>query len=514
MINISSALKRSQWPWPKFDIGAVASAALNRVLYLPHIGYLDVVDYKSWNAEIVGAVNSKLLWLNSLVSVQACLKVFIDSKNDDYLNVAHEIMFGYFSQYLSDNSIFKFAWKDEHAVLNRLFVLTAMLHEIVNSSISRDKFGYYLSLAYLHANWLCDDKNYVKNNHGVMMDLSLCQFGIFISEFDSFYSAVYIEKSLSRLDFMFDHTFDVNGYCTENSSSYHFVNLTLFRHIRNFICEHDLNFNVERWTLLLAKAELVGALLIRSDGSIPLIGDSESKIGSYVAKNNAPLSPYGFYPDAGLFVFNDNNLFFTFRAGGVTFSHRHIDDLSVTLFYKGVDFIVDAGLYNYDINDPLRRWFISSKAHSSINLQSEAQVLFRNFESPAAMSRFLNCKVDSCNFDIAASHDLSKEATVNRAVSYNDRKIFVTDTFNNDTLQMWRIQYVLHPGVNVKILSDNELILESGGNSIGMKFTSGFLFKIENSKYSDKFMQVVDTKVIVIQGGATSLNFESVISLI
>ena len=311
--------------------------------------------------ELGDAANSKKLWINSLVSPHECLVESKGDYNNNYFRKSADIMKAYLDQYDVGQGLFDIAWKDEHAVSNRLFVLCAFIHHlvgVVETSLSQIELLYH---AERHAQWLSRDEHYVKNNHGVMMDLSLAQYSVLIRDVDPRQADFYLEVALRRLSMMLNDTFGSQGCCTENSPTYHFVNYSLFRSIFSFIKEYAKGFDLNEWGEKLAKAKGGGALLLRPDGTLPLIGESESRSGNFFPHIEPELSKgIGYYPEAGLLVLSDDNICFSFRAGGTKYSHRHVDDLSITLWAHGKDFIVDSGLYNYDGGDKLRRRFISA----------------------------------------------------------------------------------------------------------------------------------------------------------
>lgn len=523
---MKSPLKKAHWPWPKMDIKEVAQKACVKHIYMPNIGYVYIDIEDEWAAKIEGAANSKRLWINSLVSVHACLEHGVESGDNNFIQVASHLLTSYLDRYYSNNGVFLDAWRDEHAVANRLFVITAFLHYACESTSknSCEVIKKYINLddllihAEKHAEWLNDDKNYVKNNHGVMMDLALAQYSFFIKSIDIFLYEKYIKTSERRLNMMFDLSFDKDGCCTENSPTYHFVNYSLFRAVLDFFHKFDSLDNFNGWGDRLENAKNVGNLILRSDGTLPLIGDSEEKLGTFfpLADNLDKRSGVGYYPDAGLFVASSPDFHMTFRAGGQSFSHRHIDDLSLTLQVKGKDFIIDCGMYNYDIQDKMRRWFISSRAHSGIYLESMGDVRFANFSSPQDMSRFTSVKIkkDVNNFAICGVHNLSKGVDVERSLSYRNNVLLIDDSFLSDVIQNWRVQFNLHPDVKLeKIADQNGYILENNGVAIRLIISPLYQISVESSNYSPKFMCVEKTQSLVIKGQGNALRVLSVIEL-
>lgn len=239
------------------------------------------------------------------------------------------------------------------------------------------------------------------------------------------------------------------------------------------------------------------------------MGDSEAKLGTFFPEPEDfnHKNGLGFYPDAGFFVVQRPNMHLTFKAGGASYSHRHIDDLSITLYVDGKDFIVDSGLYNYDICDKMRRWFTSSRAHSGIYLESMGNVLFKNFSFPRDMSNFISQSGDENCFSVKAVHNLTKNVPVSRSLFCDNNEIRIEDQFDCDSTQSWRIQFLLHPNVVIfKFEGKNSFLLKNDDASIRVDFDDSHAISIEDSNYSPKFMEIFKSKSIIVKGVGRCLN--------
>lgn len=118
----SSIINKPHWPWPFMDIDEIASQVVKNNIYMAKIGFFEIEDFDNWDVELEKAPNSKMLWINSLVSVHACLEASLRDSTTYYYEVGIKILRSYLSQYDGSGSIFKNAWIDEHAVSNRLYV--------------------------------------------------------------------------------------------------------------------------------------------------------------------------------------------------------------------------------------------------------------------------------------------------------------------------------------------------------------------------------------------------------
>lgn len=526
-MKIKSNIKKPHWPYSKFDIKEVAIQAQFNNFYMPNIGYIKIDTTNKWDTILDGASNSKRLWINSLVSAHACLVYSLEdpahTHTSYFLELGYKILISWIENSNLTTGTFQDAWKDEHAVTNRLFVLTAFIHYISElNDIRKEKnldIEKIFNHALIHAEWLNSDHNYVMNNHGVMMDLALAQFSVLLSNIDKTLQNRYLETSHRRLVMMFNRTFDKKGCCTENSSSYHFVNYSLFSAISDFFHKYQIPSFSNSWIERINQSREVGNLLLRQDGSIPLIGDSEEKIGTFFPPYKEESDKYGlgFYPESGFFIASLPHFHFTLKAGGISYSHRHIDDLSITLQVNKRDFIVDCGMYNYDINDKKRRWFISTQAHSGIYLKSTGDVRFAHFSSPMDMSRFLSFDKKAENqFLIQGTHNLSKEAEIKRVVEHYEGYLIIEDSFESELEQHYRIQFNLHPDVEINQSNTvpGSFKLTNKDTSINIEFPPEIeTIKKENINYSKKFMQLENSTALVAQGQAKSLRAKTIIKL-
>lgn len=510
----SSVIKKPHWPWPFMDINEVADCAANNKIYMAKLGFFEIEDFDNWDGDLHEASNSKMLWINSLVSVHACLEVSSIESNRFYYEVGLELLKKYLSQYDRPVGVFKSAWTDEHAVSNRLYVLTALIHDSITRHSHLISQLELLFHAERHAEWLHDDSHYVENNHGVMMDLALLQFSFLIENIEVEVSKKYRKKSLKRLSMMLSNTFLPDGYCTENSPSYHFVNYGLFSAVQSFFEKYGVKYDRELWSSTLLTAKDVGRIVLRSNGTLPLIGDSASYPKAFFKGSGGAKEGVGYFPNSGLFIVNKKDFQFTLRAGGARFSHRHIDDLSLTLWWRGKDFIVDPGLYNYDGSDKIRREFVSFSSHSGLYLKGHPRVIYKNYKSPKDLSHFRFARGEINSFFVGATSYIFSKVEVERDIEFRNGKLVIVDSFASYNDEDWFLQYVLHPDVEVELLpKDERFVLLSGGDRITVDFNvygSLFDISVEDCFFSETFMELRKTKKILLSGRSKKLTLESV----
>jgi len=115
-----------------------------------------------------------------------------------------------------------------------------------------------------------------------------------------------------------------------------------------------------------------------------LLGPDDLARHRSLAEKAAPgeLSTVSF-PDAGLYLLQcgrtdrGDAISVTFDAGWLGFgplaAHGHADALSVTLRAYGVDFLVDAGTYDYFTDPAMRTYFRGTRAHNTLQVDGQDQ---------------------------------------------------------------------------------------------------------------------------------------------
>lgn len=138
----------------------------------------------------------------------------------------------------------------------------------------------------------------------------------------------------------------------------------MYQDMEKYLNKHDQTFgNVINKRLGVA-AEFL-PVISRPDKRLPALGDSgNSALGRTKKFKN-------FSDDElGLTVIQREDFYTSFTAGYSTITHKHRDDLSITLFYKGDDILVDSGKFSYG-GDIRRRYIMSPQAHSTLFFNNE-----------------------------------------------------------------------------------------------------------------------------------------------
>lgn len=494
-------------PWPTHDIVLAAKSALNNRFILPNVGTVDMSTGIDWGFGFHEASNSKRLWLHSLPFVDDLVQAHAMTGDEAFWRHALFLLNDYLGWVELADSNRHLAFSDEHAVVNRCCVFSSMLHSLWQHGKATSIADIPLETTLLNAimvagEWLASDDHYIYNNHGIMMDRVLLQVSVQLATHDGAVALIWQETAIRRLAMMAGRTFDSDGCCTENSPAYHMLNLTLYSRIIDFLRDHEIQVclqMVDEIKNLIGKATEVAPLFLRDDGTLPTIGDTELKSSQFmparVLKDNTRT---GCFPDAGFAIINTPEVQVTVKCGGSTYSHRHVDDTSLTLRYCGVDLIVDAGMYNYDIGDKLRRWFLSYQAHSGFFVEACEKVRFANFTGPRALARITDFHDDQDCVLVAMESNLVDGVQIEREVIFIPPNVIVIkDKMRANKPQRWRQQFLLHPDCRLQIEGTRTVISRGDvGCELRQHITQAQPLP-ESAWYSERFMQHHDTKCLV-----------------
>ena len=259
------------------------------------------------------------------------------------------------------------AWHD-HATAFRVRNLTNWLVfcHLTGVSLGEEPRAEILGgLIIDHLDWLQDDKHYSKHtNHGFdQAMISLVASSMFSVE--SFLSCQSLARA--RLEEEVEFAFTADGVHKENSPGYQKYMLARIEDIAmlDWIGDPALT---KKYSGLAAKARKFLQVVTLPDGEVPLIGDSRGRdLGARLpAKCKETVFDYA---ASGYFVFRGCDLegfeyFVLLKNQHLSSYHRHDDDLSLYVWYRGETLIGDSGLYNYQEKCPKRKFLRSKFAHS------------------------------------------------------------------------------------------------------------------------------------------------------
>jgi len=347
-----------------------------------------------------------------------------------------------------------------------------------NSSIFNKKFyNEVLSLIEQHGSYLADQKNYVwESNHGIFQDQALLEIAKLFPELSK--SKAWYDTATNRLIRHIEKLITKEGVTNEHSISYQIVVLDLLKQISPLL--DDLEYTKIFVEDKIGMLEDSLATLLQPNGTIPLYGDSKN---SYVVNNNINdirgyklkflasngaigTNPYTdiLYKESGISVFrNESNHFQSYLFFVSAFHstvHKHADDLSF-IFMKGkTEFFVDSGLYNYELNDSMRKYMTSTYAHNTITVDNKSYEIKKENIDQAVIQ---NGDIESDYSYVVGKHELYPGVTINRVMLYvkNTDSILIFDKMNSKKLHTYTKVFNVGENVNVSQKAQNQFLLAS-----------------------------------------------------
>ena len=453
----------------------------------------------NWNYKHQNSSNTYQLYMHSLNLISFLCNGFELNKNKKYLIKAKNILHQWVNFDNSNSKKSKQAWCD-HSVSSRAINIVYFYH-ICNGVIDMNNIPF-ASLLEKHAGYLADDRNYKKNNHGIMTDRALLVLAFFLKKHSL--SSYWIEKSLSRLREAFIRDFSFQGVHLENSPDYHkIVHGKLFLQTEEFLCKfgYSLGDDIKSKIILGNKYY---KYILKPDLYFPTIGDTSLGKMEKIKKETQ-----SFYdPEAGIGILQgkrNNNLsdltWISFVCGFSNKTHKHNDDLSFTLFYNSHDIFVDSGKYNYDNKDPIRKYMRSPLAHNTIAIEGE------NYSIDPNLATFEKLKIT--DYSSNKTYDYIKGINY----CYNGSKLersllfikpdflIILDKFEGNIEKNYLQNFNLSPSIKIIDQFEQTVVLESFNSKIYIEQLAGFhkLKKYNGQKekkraiISEKFSQIKNT---------------------
>jgi len=425
---------------------------------------IDISKGLNWGYRHKKNANTYQTYLHSLGIIKDLMVIGELDSNEQLISDARDIIMDWHE---TDHNVSgSYAWA-EHPVSSRLGVIIEFQTAEHDYKLHEKVFEELLTS---HCEFLFDEKNYKMNNHGLMMDNALLDACIHLK--DKKQRKLYIDKVLYRIRYAFYRDFTRKGTHLENSPEYHRLVLALFRKIKKSLSQNKIKLD-EDLSILIDRAIEYKSYIIKPDNTYPRIGDTGAIGDKRLKKNFKSFIDY----EAGIAILqnkdNDESLnsgFMTFKSGYQSKTHKHLDDLSVTLYADGHDILIDSGKYSYDRKDPIRQYVTSPEGHSSIFLADQKYKLTHPLldQDEMKITKFVVNKEYKHAVGINNLYPetnlkrfivLTKEnilLLVDRAVSKNVEKIRQNFCINEDAeiIQIDELKYEI-------IINDERYILES-----------------------------------------------------
>ncbi|MFH1748726.1 MAG: heparinase II/III family protein [Planctomycetota bacterium] len=326
---------------------------------------------------------------HSLVWTVPLINAWVIENDDEALQLWLTIITDWIEHNSTAPGASAYAWND-HAVAHRVRLL-CWFWELwrVSNAYDPELAPTLIGMIYQHALFLGDPAVYpADSNHALSMTGSLLAAAVTFPEFDR--AEQWRQLGLKRLaDYVAAH-FSGKGVHLEQSPGYHGYCLRVLESIVRFLYETGQQLAPET-EVRLRRAAAVWPYLVKPDGRVPSVGDTQPKrtratttVGKLLGDKPVAGEEIGLLPNprddsrcfllcerAGYALFRPPldagpgcaDTFILFKCNSFDV-HLHHDPLSFVLYGRGRDWFVDPGQYNYEYGSPGREYVCSSRAHT------------------------------------------------------------------------------------------------------------------------------------------------------
>lgn len=372
------------------------------------------------------------------------------------------------------------AWHD-HAVSIRVRIL-CWFFELYRRRPTADPAVLRLLVASIHQHglFLADDSTYTpRSNHALETNGSLLAVCATLPELRG--AAAWERLARTRLERYVAEAFTDDGFSKEQSPRYHFFvlrRLAALVSYLNAVGETVPPSVVER----LHQAAVVWPWLVRDDGSMPRVGDTNDRtIGHWrqslteaTGSEPPPAAPSSIPSprndeaallvsfDAGYAVFTGHHpategaddTHVLFKCNYFRYPHFHRDGLSFVFYAAGREWLIDPGPHSYEYDRWERRYLCSSSAHNVVEIGARFAV--HPVEFVAAARTDDGDRVTVRHLLGHATHTRTVEHRPPRLLRITD-EIVITDGEARDIRQLFHV----HPECGVSDLGGGRLRLTS-----------------------------------------------------
>lgn len=405
------------------------------------------------------------------------LVAFESERRPEYAEAAYGVV----SAWARDNLETKgedqrYIWYD-HGVGDRLITLVMLWRAALELDWHADRLQVVSNLLVRHADLLASDWFYARNqverwhNHGMFQDVALLSAGgLFDFQPDR---QRWLDVASRRLLSQFQALVASDGSSIENSFGYH-------------AATERMCWSSVKWLELAATpdqglravcqrmAQFTAALMY-PDGRGPSYGDSfrrenSPSLASWPGARKDDKSAKVFV-DSGYAVARGNRAGIpwqvTFLAPSKSRTHKHEDNLNVTYWAGGIEWVVDPGFYSHQYTDPVPAFARSWRAHNAPGIVSGTYSIAPGL---ASLTELDNTEQ---RFFVRGESRAFDGWVVNREmdVSRSDGAAGFVDTVTGAGKPRWQHAFQFGEGVKAEIRKDSiHLVYDAAAFSVTLRY--------------------------------------------
>jgi hypothetical protein len=363
----------------------------------------------------------------------------------------------------------KFAWYD-HGTAERLMAFILMW--LIGAESKFDyRFMTKLRLViYRHGQLLSSDSFYARHqttryhNHAWFQDLALMTASLTFSDFIC--SKNWLETSFFRLKNQLENlVVNEGGYSifVENSIGYH----NGIQRLVDFAGEIEAISGSEVYIQKVAnELPKFSKLLQYPDSRSPSTGDTfrrSNPNASQIRRTKSYVEPTcAFLSEAGYAVVKGNHdetsYMLSVFASSLCKTHKHADNLSFTLFFDGIEWLIDPSFFSHEYTSAIPAYLRSAIAHNALSIPE-------NEYSIEPKLAYIAGNAVGENFIITGHHNCYSNAQIQRRISGNLNYLnleFSDIALSDDPcISLNKPKLMLHFGEGVSVvLKDKLLVLD------------------------------------------------------
>lgn len=366
----------------------------------------------------------------------------------------------------------KFAWYD-HGTAERLIAMILMWSVGIEQKFDVRFMTRLRSAIFRHAQLLDSELFYASHqptryhNHAWFQDIALIVTALAVPDFPS--SQRWLKTALARLTDQLD-TLIVrdNGFAVfvENSIGYHQGVQRIVEFAGNLVTLTGKKSCIPDIARELAE---FSQFLRYPDNRSPAQGDTFRR--SNVAEGGIHIRrPYekticAILPNAGYGIVKGNNegvsFMLTILATSLCRTHKHEDNLSFTLFFDGIEWLIDPSFYSHEYTAPIPAYLRSAVAHNALaipNLDYCIDLGMAKLDGKSSESEFL----------FFGEHYAYQDTLIKRSISGRLDCLeldFIDIAINQSQPQPSDLCLMLHCGERVEAKLDNNTLILSHPDS-------------------------------------------------
>lgn len=376
------------------------------------------------------------------------------------------------------------------AALRAANVLAAFDSFRTSDSLTKARLDLLLRFFDQHGRFIVDNSEFsyiATSNHYLSNVVGLFWIGTMMPELK--YAHEWRKIGLAEMLREMDKQVLADGVDFEASTGYHrFVTEML---LMSFLLarQNDVEIPSPYWAKLRKMLQFLRDVT-RPDGRMPLIGDCDGSrfVPATHADGNEtkfllelgaeylddrPIVSTG-YPNAGIYILRDQDLFLAFNATGCGLngrgSHGHNDALSIEVSAFGIPFIVDPGSYAYNLDRGARHEFRSTAFHSTVRVdgleQNTTAIEMPFVIGDEARPRTIEWSGPEAVEVVAAEHRgyarLSQPVVHRRTVRFDKAQRFwaIEDHMSGGGEHLF--EFLLHFAPDVRVYAEETVVAVSG----------------------------------------------------